>query len=186
MFNKTMNVDKILLSVRDMKDIFQVQRTRLSWNNSMDLVSPVIFLTECELLKVAGDVVRGTTVSVPGSISTIGVGSVHQLLVGDVVFIKPMPAFRGNMASLEAHLAARALLGVVGVARVAVVGLLVGVAVGSTTTMTIAVAAKVTMTTTLVVDRRTVEATSTSSVGRVDRRVLSQSLKAVSRVLQEK
>jgi hypothetical protein len=66
----------------------------------------VILVTDHHLLKLSGDVISGTTVSVPVRVDAIaGQRCTDSLHIGLVVFFEAMPAINGLMALLLADLA---------------------------------------------------------------------------------
>jgi hypothetical protein len=120
-----MNRDKMFVSTRNMKNIIKMLGTVEGGQNrftdvsnlhtcpicSLNVVVPVVAFMHGELFNLTGDVVGCPRVQIPVGVSISGCrGHSSNMLLGDVNYIKSVPADTCCVPYLEAHLALRSVL----------------------------------------------------------------------------
>ena len=77
----------------------------------VNLITPMVFVPERQLLQVAGDMVGGAGIRVPVGVDGVGVHcSSDKLRIWHIIFIKSVPAPVRRVPALEAHLAKRVII----------------------------------------------------------------------------
>jgi hypothetical protein len=121
---KFMNRNKIFACLRNMQNVFKhnimimgVNGRVANMRNVHNLISSSVLALHGELVKIAGDVVRGTRVQVPTGIDAIGIGShINIFLFTSEGVIEPLPTLQNDMVNLATQLTLRSVVVVVGAA----------------------------------------------------------------------